>query len=341
VFDVSDLRAPEVVGVYEGTSTAIDHNQYIRGGHTFQSNYASGLRVLDLGGVASATLREIGFFDVRPEDDRPDYIGTWTNYPFFASGIVIVSSIERGLFVLRPNLSPLTGADLVVSELSASAVTGAGLPFEVTDTTRNLGAAPAAASHTEFYLSMDGLFDETDVFLGERHVDALAAGAEDAGETTLDIPPETASGAYYVLAVSDTHQDAVEEIENNNVRPRFVNLGPDLVVTALTSPASAIRGTQVPVTDTTKNAGGAGAGSTMVRLVLSKNKKVGADDVELGTHQVAALGAGESRGVTTAVVIPSSTVPGVYQIIAIADAGDEIDEFAETNNILSRKVTIQ
>ena len=341
VFDVADLLAPQVIGIHEGASTAIDHNQYVRGDHTFQSNYASGLRVLDLVGIASARLREIGFFDVRPEDDRPDYLGTWSNFPFFDSGIVIVGSIERGLFVLRPQLSPLTGADLVVSELSSPSVTGAGLSIPVTDVTRNQGAAPAPASHTEFYLSADGLFDATDLFVDERHVPALDAHAEDAGKTRLAIPPDTASGGYYLLAVADRHQDASEEIENNNVRPRFVNIGPDLTITALKAPPTAARGAQVSVTHTTKNAGGASAGSTLMRLVLSKNKKVDGDDVELDTHVAAALDPSQNQAATTIVVIPATTLPGVYHIIAIADLNDDVEEFDEGNNVRTRKITIQ
>ena len=47
--------------VYEGPSTAIDHNLYVRGNHAFQANYRSGLRVLDLSGIAAGTLREVGF----------------------------------------------------------------------------------------------------------------------------------------------------------------------------------------------------------------------------------------------------------------------------------------
>jgi choice-of-anchor B domain-containing protein len=341
VFDVSNLLAPAVVGVHEGASTAIDHNQYVRGGHAFQSNYASGLRVLELGGVATATLREIGFFDVHPEDDSPDYLGTWSNFPFFDSGIVIVGSIERGLFVLRPKLSPLTQADLVVSALSSVAVAGAGMSLEVTDTTKNLGAAPAAASHTEFYLSTDGLFDGTDLFLDERHVPALDAGAADSGHTTLVIPHETTSGGYYVLAVSDRHEDAAEEIENNNVRPRFLNIGPDLTVATLMGPATAPRGGAVSIVHTTKNLGGSGAAMSLMRFVLSKNGKVDEGDVELATQPVAALGPGQKHTAATSVVIPAETVPGVYQIIAIADLNDDVDEFAETNNVRTRKITIQ
>ncbi|MGH7178372.1 MAG: hypothetical protein ACREJC_13420, partial [Tepidisphaeraceae bacterium] len=33
------------------------------------------------------------------------YHGAWNNYPFFPSGNVIVSDIDGGLFVLRPDIS--------------------------------------------------------------------------------------------------------------------------------------------------------------------------------------------------------------------------------------------
>jgi choice-of-anchor B domain-containing protein len=153
VWDVAMLTAPRVIGIYEGASTAIDHNLYIRGSHAFESNYRSGLRVLEIAGVASATLREIGFFDVHPEDDLPMYSGTWSNYPFFPSGVVVVSNIERGLFVLRPNLAPLTGPDLVVSKLSSSALAGASQPLTVTYATENHGGAGAPGTVTRLYLS--------------------------------------------------------------------------------------------------------------------------------------------------------------------------------------------
>lgn len=108
IWDVSDLDAPTLMGHYEFGNRAIDHNLYIRGNHAFESNYRSGLRILDLTGIASASLNEVAFFDVYPADDNPNFNGTWSNYPFFNSGVVIVSGIEQGLFILRPNLAPPT-----------------------------------------------------------------------------------------------------------------------------------------------------------------------------------------------------------------------------------------
>ncbi len=51
---------------------------------------------------------------------RPSFSGAWTAYPFFASGNVIVSHINEGLFVLRPNLTsapPTPPTDLTLQPL--------------------------------------------------------------------------------------------------------------------------------------------------------------------------------------------------------------------------------
>ncbi|MCA1619291.1 MAG: choice-of-anchor B family protein [Acidobacteria bacterium] len=104
VWDVSDLDAPFVRGVFQGSTTAIDHNQYVRSLHAFQSNYRSGVRVVDVRGAATANLSEVAFFDVYPVDDAAAFNGTWGNYPFFASGTIIASGMEQGLFVLRPQI---------------------------------------------------------------------------------------------------------------------------------------------------------------------------------------------------------------------------------------------
>jgi choice-of-anchor B domain-containing protein len=104
VWDVSDLDAPFVRGVFEGSTPSIDHNLYVRGLYAFESNYRSGVRIVDVRDAAAATLSEVGFFDVYPADDQALFNGTWGNYPFFASGTVVASGMEQGLFVLRPQV---------------------------------------------------------------------------------------------------------------------------------------------------------------------------------------------------------------------------------------------
>ena len=106
IWDVSDLDAPVLLSFYDHSTASIDHNLYIRGNLVYESNYRSGLRLLDAGEIANGTLREVGFFDIYPADDGPSFNGAWTSYPFFASGSVIVNGIEQGLFVLRPHARP-------------------------------------------------------------------------------------------------------------------------------------------------------------------------------------------------------------------------------------------
>ncbi|HEX3280022.1 MAG TPA: choice-of-anchor B family protein [Pyrinomonadaceae bacterium] len=111
VWDVSDLDAPLVRGVYSGPTASIDHNLYVRGRFAVESNYRSGVRFLDVSEARTATLGEVGFFDVYPIDDQALFNGTWSNYPYFASGTVIASGIEQGLFVLRPQIGMPVGID--------------------------------------------------------------------------------------------------------------------------------------------------------------------------------------------------------------------------------------
>jgi choice-of-anchor B domain-containing protein len=102
IFDVASLTEPLNTGVYRGPTEAIDHNLYTKGDRVYEANYRAGLRVLDSRRVAAAQLREVGYFDVYPADDQAEFNGAWSNYPYFGSGVVVVSGIEQGLFVVRP-----------------------------------------------------------------------------------------------------------------------------------------------------------------------------------------------------------------------------------------------
>ncbi|HEX5725385.1 MAG TPA: choice-of-anchor B family protein [Longimicrobiaceae bacterium] len=100
VWDVSDLEDPQLVAQFLGTTAATDHNQYVVGNRIFQSNYEAGLRVLDRSNPTA--LREVGFFDtVAGRPNTPGFGGSWSNYPFFRSGNVVVTSGAEGLFVVR------------------------------------------------------------------------------------------------------------------------------------------------------------------------------------------------------------------------------------------------
>ena len=99
VWDVRDLDDPIMVKEYFGPSTSSDHNLYVAGDLMYQSNYVSGLRIVD---IANRTEpKEIGFIDTVSATDDPGFDGSWSNYPFFASGTIVVTSGREGVFFLR------------------------------------------------------------------------------------------------------------------------------------------------------------------------------------------------------------------------------------------------
>lgn len=100
IWDMSDLDDPTLVNEFYHSNSASDHNLYIRGNYMYQSNYQSGLRILDISDPENPV--EFGHFDTAPfADDVKGFAGSWSNYPFFKSGIIAVSSQAEGLFLLR------------------------------------------------------------------------------------------------------------------------------------------------------------------------------------------------------------------------------------------------
>ena len=102
IMDIEDLDAPEIIGYFEAPVESVDHNMYIIGDKMYQSNYLSGLRVLDVSDAATGTLELVGYFDTNPESDAPSFNGTWSNYPYFPSGNIGVSTFTH-FFMLRPS----------------------------------------------------------------------------------------------------------------------------------------------------------------------------------------------------------------------------------------------
>jgi choice-of-anchor B domain-containing protein len=107
IWDIEDLDDPVMVKEHFGSTFTIDHNLYIKGDLMYQSNYVSGLRILDISDPENP--EEVGFFDTVPWSEEVTFDGSWSNYPFFESGTIVVSSGKEGVFFLkhrRPELVP-------------------------------------------------------------------------------------------------------------------------------------------------------------------------------------------------------------------------------------------
>jgi choice-of-anchor B domain-containing protein len=132
IWNVQDLNAPFLLGTFVSSTPAIDHNLYVKDNLCYQSNYRAGLRITNLDNIASGMLTEVGFFDVYPSSDAAGFNGTWSNYPYFDSGVVAVSHIEEGLFLvsLSGNISDLGCTDPDACNYDPDAIEDNGLCAE-------------------------------------------------------------------------------------------------------------------------------------------------------------------------------------------------------------------
>ena len=187
------------------------------------------------------------------------------------------------------------GGDLVVTRCRHPRRRWPSGPITVTDSTRNQGAAPVPESTTAFYLSTNSTYDATDQLLGSRIVGALGPSAT----STLDQLVVAGRNRRRQLLRDRRgrrQRRVAESLENNNTRASgVVRIGPDFIVTALTAPSSAVAGTSITASDTTKNQGGDAAPASVTRFYLSSNSTFDAGDLLLGSRDVSSLGPGLSE----------------------------------------------
>jgi subtilase family serine protease len=232
------------------------------------------------------------------------------------------------------------GPDLVVSTASATGTFGAGGQITIAETTKNQGASDSGPSVTQFYLSTNSALDGGDTPLGSRNVPGLAAGATSAGSTTVALPADAGTGAFYILSQADSTNANAETVETNNVIAAGVKIGSDLVVSAISGSAVAAAGGAVSVTDTTKNQGGGNASASTTRYFLTTNTTLDAGDTPLGSRAVPPLAPGATSSQASTLTLPPGLATGSYYIAAQADADAVVPETAETNNVAFMSVRV-
>jgi subtilase family serine protease len=229
----------------------------------------------------------------------------------------------------------------VLSRLNAAAAVVPGGDLVISDTTKNNGSVTAATSTTKFYLSKDNKIDAGDVVLGSRAIAALAPKQASTGSTTVTIAPGTSLGNYFLIAVADADNAVAETNNKNNKKSRKLSVTrPDLTVSRLQSPSSAVAGSSIVINETTSNKTAVSAGSSTTNYYLSADAILDGSDSLLAGRAVSALAAKGNSAASTTVVIPLSTLPGKYYLIAVCDSADAVVEVNEGNNTRSKKITI-
>lgn len=211
----------------------------------------------------------------------------------------------------------------------------------------NQGTASAGASNLKYYLSADNTYGTGDILLATDAVASLAASAGAAVSEVVTIPAATAPGTWYILFFADADAQVAEVNENNNVGSVQISVTssagpPDLIVLSpALSPTTVSNGGTTTASCTVKNQGTGPAGASSLKYYLSSDAVYGTGDVYLATDAVGALAANATAALSEVVTIPSSTAAGVWYLLFIADADNQLAESSETNNLGYATITVQ
>ncbi|AGP37508.1 CARDB domain-containing protein [Sorangium cellulosum] len=197
----------------------------------------------------------------------------------------------------------------------------------------NQGTQPSYGADVELRLSADATVTADDVLAGGGPVPYL-----DPGQCATVAFPASASvpdGAYHLGAIVDPHGWAPELVETNNAGAgALIGVGswPDLIVSAVSGPPSALPGSTFDASVTVCNQGTT-PGQAMVELRVSADATITATDALAGSAPAPYLDPGQCA----AIAIPASVYgpDGAYHLGAIVDPHGWQPELNETNNAAS------
>ncbi len=116
-YDVSDLSNIVELDRYRSRGTAtvgvIPHNVHVLNDFVVTSYYTDGVIVLD--GSRPQNMIEVARFDTY-NGTNVGFFGDWGVYPYFSSGLMIISDMNTGLHILQPNYQRACWLEGVISE---------------------------------------------------------------------------------------------------------------------------------------------------------------------------------------------------------------------------------
>lgn len=233
--------------------------------------------------------------------------------------------------------------DLVVDAVMTEAAAQFGQTIDVTYTVRNLplGGEATTAWSDRVWLSSNGTLDGGDLLLRTEPVgeDSPLPSGETYARTVSVTLPLSASlnpGPFFLIVETDATQVQGELDNSNNTRAAGMNLTlpplPDLVVSNITAPISAVSGTQIEVSWTLTNSGAAPAVGTWNDQVLLSNDAVIGGDQHFGHFSFTGqINPGQSIVRTQAISLPLF-FSGSYRVVVATDTGNAVFEHGNDAN---------
>ncbi len=242
IFDFTDLDDLQFGFTYTGPTAAIDHNGYTKGTKYYMASYRAGMRVLDISDIANGTITEEGFFDSYPTNNNASFSGAWSVYPYFESGNIVISDIQRGFILTKAanydSTPPVAACSAVTISLDANGIGVLNLEDLDGGSTDNNG--------NTYFLVCDKFFDCSD--LGPNTVELEVYddfGNRDFCTATVTVVDQLAPA----ISCPPNEQVAFDAGQNFYTVPDYVTAGEvtanDNCTTGLTISQSIAPGTQL------------------------------------------------------------------------------------------------
>ena len=212
-------------------------------------------------------------------------------------------------------------------------------------TVSNTGVGDAIGSwDNRVYLSEDGVYDDSDIYLNYEGTNNVAAGDSYTVNRNITIPG-TETGSRYLLFVTDDTERLVETDETDNVYALPIEIGAtNLQVTTADAPATAILNQTIPVSWTVSNTGNVIAPADWSDYIyISDDPYWDSEDTFIAdreTGEQTPLAGGDSYTVNRNITIPH-TATGNRYLLFVADKLNAQGEIDETDNVYALPVDIK
>ncbi|TQV87814.1 choice-of-anchor B family protein [Aliikangiella coralliicola] len=214
IWNVTDLDNPSEIGRFVGPTKAVDHNLYTLNNYVIESNYRAGLRIMKTDDIANGNMSEVAYFDTIPGSNSAQFSGTWSNYPYFASGNIVTSDIGGGLFIVKPDWDAIGGGNPPPpppAEYCAASGNNASEEWISNVTVGSFSNPSASSKYSDFTSQIiplqlgDNSVQFTPSFSGQSYNEYWKAWIDFNGNSTFDAGEEVFdSGSASSSAVSGT-----------------------------------------------------------------------------------------------------------------------------------------
>jgi len=208
VSDLSDIKEVATLDAGVNNPNSIPHNQIVACDYLYTSYYYDGLQVYDISNPA--TPNRTMYYDTSDETYDDTYEGAWGIYPFLPSGNILLSDMQKGLFIFEG----------IADQCERKQATNCGLLSETKDLPTFGGSLHIFPQPAQDYLSISfkadqdytfvklHLIDITGRILSTTFVKYLPKGENSLSLSLNDVP----NGIYFLKLESDEFQIAKKVI---------------------------------------------------------------------------------------------------------------------------------